>query len=246
MSKKSAQRVLSELRQNLLDDLNAIRAAQSAGDDEEVQRIIIALEQSYFLKTREARWQYNFENSALSALQEEVRGLYAQVLELKNSCAPATLYPREELSNIKLAAAKFKLAIEVFAEQTQHLQDKVISSEINYCEASDAAQKLIIELRNLGNDFFGPEKPSVENTRIFKFSCNQAIRHAKPILGQHKEWGIIFSNFMKSVANAFMYLISLGDVANFFPLKKVEAEIALSALQKSIRKDILPLSLSPL
>lgn len=244
MSIKSAQRILSGLKQQLLDDLNGIRAAQAVGNNDEAQEIIVAVEQYYFLKTREARWQYNFENSALSSLQQEVADVLAQILQLKDSCTPTTLYPNEELRKVQLAHAKFIVALETFKEQTQHLHEKVNSAEINYCEASDTAQKLIMELQTLGDAFFAQEDFSVENTRNFKFSCHQAIRHAKPILEQQQEWGIIFSNFIKSLANAFIYLISVGDIANFFPLKKMEAEVALTALQKSIHKEILPLTVS--
>jgi hypothetical protein len=243
MSKTCAQRILTELKEIMLADLETANLAKSKEDLEEVKRILIITEQCYLEKTREARWQYNFEYSTLSSLQEEVSRLHSQIVALKLACESPTLkIERGEPSRMQKAHAKFTVALEQFDAQTRHLHEKVHASQIKYLEASDTAQRLITELQRLGNGYFSQEEPSRESTIKFKYCCNQAIKHAKPVLEQHQEWSIIFSNLVKTIANAFMYLLSAGNISNFFSVKRMEADLALSTFQKEITKEVWPLT----
>lgn len=85
---------------------------------------------------------------------------------------------------------------------------------------------------NLSADTFLTDKALAIQT--FKTDCKQAIDQAKPVLERDLGWGAYLKNLLKTLANAIVFTISIGQAPSFFSLKKPASLSAVSDAEKDL------------
>lgn len=113
------------------------------------------------------------------------------------------------------------------------LSEKINGIGTNFSEAQSVANSLYKTLLDARNEYEKHLKTGQYSKgtiafhkagELFKTTCNNAIKAALPILERDLGWGDYLKNMFKNLANAVVFVSTLGQVSGFFP--KVESESA--------------------
>ncbi|BCA96547.1 hypothetical protein TUM19329_29080 [Legionella antarctica] len=168
-----------------------------------------------------------------------VREEAAEAVEKK---IPTGVFKRAEKAILKAEEIKEAktLAIDKIDDILAVLLSKTINIGNNLPEARTVAETLYTVLYDARTVYEGELNNGKEITKAgdnFKNLCKDAIATAMPVLERDLGWGEYLKNMMKSLANAVIKGVTLGNVSNFFTQSKSEASKAFDEADQELQSD---------
>ncbi|MCL9683750.1 hypothetical protein [Legionella maioricensis] len=158
---------------------------------------------------------------------------WLQLPTLKRQSAPT---PEEIRRQEKLTLSLLEID-----EALNHLRSKIGTIEQhNFSEAKDAAVTLLNNLTLARNGYEQAiKKPGAVDVVVarqnFNEYCERAIIDAKEVLIRDLDWGNYLINLLKTLANAVIWTVSLGNVNSFFTKEKPASLEAVEEVEQDLR-----------
>ncbi|VEG90374.1 hypothetical protein [Legionella spiritensis] len=236
-------------------------ASQPLSEDEEqaLSRFITRMEEAYQLITGIMN---HYDQNAPSLKQrfidaEKTPVIKAGMLELEKKRKDYQIFKENEYKGINHLAenktifdtlGEFKQIIQGLETKQQDLlkksQKRFITAKTrrNYEMASEAAGLLYKKLNDAGDAFFTQNRPPAQHYVLFKKTCDEAIKTARPQLARHRGWSETLANIafiVSSVASLGVANIArkvyTGD-HHFFKPPKTKSEQLLDDIVQEIRQ----------
>ncbi|CEG59014.1 hypothetical protein [Legionella fallonii] len=120
------------------------------------------------------------------------------------------------------------------------LRDKINQIDHNLPEAAERATILLKSLEQCRNKYHAallkePRGDAKKAGQQFNIDCNAAIDEAKPVLERDLNWGEYLGNLVKALANAIVWLVSIGNSNSFFPYKKSASIEAVEEAEQNLK-----------
>ncbi|WP_173237650.1 hypothetical protein [Legionella antarctica] len=140
----------------------------------------------------------------------------------------------EQLKQVELLGT-----IETIDNVLQQLKSKIGEVDRHqFSESKDIALNLLDNLNNARNQYAATLQSgkvdinTIRNT--FNEACERAIIDAKPILERDLAWGDYLVNLLKTLANAVIWTVTLGNVNSFFIKVKPASLEAVEDLEQDL------------
>ncbi|HAT7071554.1 TPA: hypothetical protein JAN90_01925 [Legionella pneumophila] len=148
--------------------------------------------------------------------------------------------PRQEQQKNK-KEEMIKVSLQKVDKILEELESKIGKvDQHNFGKAHRVASKLLTELKEARNNYESNLKESQVTTEqagaAFNVECGKAINKAKPVLERDLGWGDYLKNLMRTLANAVVWTVTLGNVNSFFPYARAASVKAVEQTEQ----DLLP------
>ncbi len=121
--------------------------------------------------------------------------------------------------NVRIAKARSQINTALFSLELQ-----VSQIPSHFALAANTALQLLQELQNTQDEYFRQLNFADNNTitlsQEFIKNCIGLIDTAKPVLERDLAWGDYLQNVIKKIANALIWLASVGNIHSFFTPKR--------------------------
>ncbi len=133
----------------------------------------------------------------------------------------------------ELEQLSFEEHLKLFIQKQQEMSIKSLSN-INYKEAVKCARSFCIALERAQNNFLSLDKPLEQAKVELKKECLRAIKEARVVLENHREWKGTIKKFIMDILS----WLSLGLSAQLGLFSKTDSGMKLDDLEQTLAKQI--------
>ncbi|CEG57482.1 hypothetical protein [Legionella fallonii] len=106
-------------------------------------------------------------------------------------------------------------------------------------EAKDTAKQLLNALHGAKSNYLtnlNNLDMNIENVNEdFENTCKSLIDEARPILERDLGWGTYLTNLLKTITNAIIYVVTFGQVNNFFKQEQAESMKTVEEVEQKLK-----------